>query len=71
MDDHFPRWRDEPIPEEDLFINYNDVQEIVLNDLKRIQNRLSSIEHYHLELERIESYKGESVIQKLAKEVLK
>ena len=70
MDDHFPRWSDEPISEKDLFTNYNNVQEIVLKDLKRIQNRLSSIEHYHLELERIEPYK-ESNLQKAAKEIFK
>lgn len=60
MDDHFPRWCEEPITGDD----YKVLQDIVMKDLKRIQNRLSSIEHYYLEVESIGPYEGKSDLQK-------
>lgn len=62
MDDEFPRWNTEALYAKD----YMQIKQMVLDDMKRIQNRLSCIEGYKLKLIEIEAYSGESKLQKLA-----
>lgn len=42
---------------------------MVIEDMERIQNRLSSIEKFYLEVIKIIPYRGKSDLQKLAEEL--
>lgn len=62
MDDQFPRWSDKPLNAKD----YKLILSMVVKDMEKIQNRLSSIEKYYLEVLIVTPYRGKSELQKLA-----
>lgn len=66
MDDQFPRWSDKSLNA----VDYKFILSMVIKDMKRIQNRLSSIEKYYLEVLTITPYRGKSEFQKLAEKLL-
>lgn len=61
MDDEFPRWSDEVLRAED----YQIIQATVMDELKRIQRRMSSIEKYRLNATNIRLYTGKSLLERL------
>ena len=62
MDDRFPRWSKECLDECD----YKLMDEIVFDDLRRIQRRLETMEKYKLRLIKTFPYEGKTETQKLA-----
>lgn len=62
MDDQFPRWSDKPLNTED----YKLILSMVVKDMERIQNRLSSIEKYYLEVLVVTPYSGKNEFQEFA-----
>lgn len=65
MDDQFPRWSDKVLNADD----YKLILVLVIEDMERIQNRLSSIERYYLEVLKIIPYRGKNELQKLAEKL--
>ena len=62
MNDQFPRWSDEELSACDS----QTIMRVVMQDMKRIQKKFSSIEKYYLKVLEIKPYLGRSKIQKLA-----
>jgi hypothetical protein len=54
MYDQFPYWHDNPLECNDHKL----LMSIVIDDMERVQKRLSSIEKYYIELVKIEPYEG-------------
>lgn len=65
MNDQFPQWSDKSLNADD----YKLILSMVIEDMKRIQNRLSSIEKYYLEVLAITPYRGKSELQKLSEKL--
>ncbi len=61
MDDQFPRWSDEVLRAED----YKIIQANIMDEMKRIQRRMSSIEKYKLNATEIRPYTGKSLLERL------
>lgn len=60
MDDQFPRWSDKVLIADDHEL----ILSMVIEDMEKIQNRLSSIERYYLKILSIEPYEGKTKLQK-------
>lgn len=60
MDDQFPRWSDATLVAKD----YKQIQSMVMDDMKRIQRRISSIEKYKLSVIGTSPYTGKSILEK-------
>ena len=66
MDDTFPRWSDDEI----IVLDNELIREMILDDMKRIQNSFGYIEHYRIHTVEIKAYSGKSELQKLAEQLL-
>lgn len=63
MDDQFPHWSDSALEAKD----YMQIQSMVMDDMIRIQRRMSSIEKYKLNVISTSPYTGKSLLEKLGK----
>ena len=64
MDDQFPRWSDVILEAKD----YELLQQMVIDDIKRIQRRISSIENYRVKVESVGAYE-KSKIQEISDKI--
>lgn len=61
MDDQFPHWSDSALEAKDCL----QIQSMVMDDMKRIQRRFSSIEKYKLNVISTSPYTGRSLLERL------
>jgi len=61
MDDQFPRWSDTPLDAKDHKL----IKSLVMDDMKRIQRRMSSLTKYKLTVIETSPYTGKSLLELL------